>query len=226
MEPETTTGAGQALEGLAEWLAVGGPVLEILIGLSVVALTVTLLKLYQFACLRVWSDAGVEAALRCWQAHRADEALAILARQHHPVARVLAATMDWLRRPGADEARIREETERIANGWLETLRRYLRVLEVIGSLSPLLGLLGTVLGMIDAFQQVQLAGSRLDPTLLAGGIWEALLTTAAGLTVAIPAVVVLHALEHAVERLGHRLEDAVTRVFTRAVTAPARTAAA
>ena len=53
--------------------------------------------------------------------------------------------------------------------------------------APLLGLLGTVLGMIEAFRQLEAAGTRVNPSLLAGGIWEALITTAAGLVVAIPA---------------------------------------
>ncbi|WP_407943295.1 MotA/TolQ/ExbB proton channel family protein [Mangrovicoccus ximenensis] len=67
----------------------------------------------------------------------------------------------------------------------------LRVLEIVAQVAPLLGLFGTVLGMIDAFRQLQSAGSGADPSLLAGGIWVALLTTAAGLAVAMPASVLL-----------------------------------
>ncbi len=69
--------------------------------------------------------------------------------------------------------------------------RGLRVLDLTAQLAPLLGLFGTVLGMIEAFQTLQEAGSTADPSLLAGGIWVALLTTAVGLCVAIPASVVL-----------------------------------
>jgi biopolymer transport protein ExbB len=65
------------------------------------------------------------------------------------------------------------------------------VLELISTIAPLLGLLGTVLGMIAAFQALQESGSRADPAILAGGIWEALLTTAAGMAVAIPASITL-----------------------------------
>ena len=103
---------------------------------------------------------------------------------------------------------------------LERLRSHLRALEIIGTLSPLLGLLGTVLGMIEAFRQLEMAGSQVDPAILSGGIWQALLTTAVGLTVAIPVVLAHSWLERRVERCGHQMEDAVTRVFTRGLKAP------
>jgi len=109
---------------------------------------------------------------------------------------------------------IREEVMRIAKRQLALLKSHLRILEVIASLSPLLGLLGTVLGMITAFQQLQHAGTQVDPSVLSGGIWEALLTTAAGLMVAIPTVIALNYLEHKIERFKLALEDLMTQVFT------------
>ena len=123
-----------------------------------------------------------------------------------------------------DQATLREEVLRQATAALETLRSHLRGLEVIASLSPLLGLLGTVLGMIEAFRRLQEAGSQVDPAVLSGGIWEALLTTAVGLAVAIPAVAALNWLERRIERFGHRLEDSVTRVFTARLHSPAMSA--
>jgi biopolymer transport protein ExbB len=88
-------------------------------------------------------------------------------------------------------------------------RRRLGVLSTVATIAPLLGLLGTVTGMIAAFQQIQTlaaAGRPAGPGDLAGGIWEALLTTAAGLIVAIPAYVVHGLLSAAVNRLIERLE--------------------
>jgi biopolymer transport protein ExbB len=85
---------------------------------------------------------------------------------------------------------------------------------VIGTLSPLLGLFGTVLGMIEAFRRLEAAGSRVDPSILSGGIWGALLTTAVGLAVAIPTIAALNWLERRVERLAHDMDDAAARVFT------------
>ena len=68
-------------------------------------------------------------------------------------------------------------------------QRFLPSLEIIAQVSPLIGLLGTVIGMIDSFNELELGGSLVDPSILAGGIWTALLTTAMGLIVAIPALI-------------------------------------
>ena len=112
---------------------------------------------------------------------------------------------------------IREEIERLGLGILSRLRGWLKPLEVIASLAPLLGLFGTVLGMIEAFRQMEAAGNQVNPTVLSGGIWEALLTTAVGLAVAIPAVVALNWLERRVEQrdapvYGAREEQRLGRV--------------
>ena len=109
---------------------------------------------------------------------------------------------------------LREELERVASFRLNQLKLLLRPLEVIANLAPLLGLLGTVLGMIVAFQNMEAAGSRVDPSVLSGGIWQALLTTAVGLAVAIPTVAVHSWLERRVERVAAAINDAVTQVFT------------
>lgn len=71
----------------------------------------------------------------------------------------------------------------------------LPTLEIISNISPLIGLLGTVIGMIDSFNKLEVGGSLVDPSLLAGGIWTALLTTAVGLVVAIPALIAHHFFE-------------------------------
>lgn len=76
----------------------------------------------------------------------------------------------------------------------------LRPLEVIAASAPLLGLLGTVIGMIEAFSALSSAGSDINPSLLAAGIWKALLTTAAGLIVALPALISWHFFDRNVER--------------------------
>ncbi|MBS91646.1 MAG: hypothetical protein CMM95_01140 [Rickettsiales bacterium] len=68
-------------------------------------------------------------------------------------------------------------------------QRLLPSLEIIAQVSPLIGLLGTVIGMIDSFNELEIGGSLVDPSILAGGIWTALLTTAMGLIVAIPALI-------------------------------------
>ena len=112
------------------------------------------------------------------------------------------------------EETVKEEVVRVASLQLDSLRSGLRTLALIASLSPLIGLLGTVIGMIEAFQALEAAGSRVDPAILSGGIWVALLTTAAGLVVAIPAAVAHNWFEGAVYRCRRAMEDAATQVFT------------
>jgi len=212
-------------ESVLALFQVGGPVVAILVGLSIIALAITFIKLWQFAFVQIGSRQFVSEALAHWSAGRSDAAFETLEQSRNPIAHVMAITM----RGKAHEVKedtIREEATRVASAELENLRSNLRGLELIGSLSPLLGLLGTVLGMIAAFQQLAAAGSRVDPSLLSGGIWEALLTTAVGLSVAIPAITVLHGLERTIERLQHSMEDAVTRVFTLEMTNSSRLAEA
>lgn len=200
-------------ESVLALLQAGGPVVAILVGLSIIALAITFIKLWQFAFVQIGSRQFVSEALAHWSAGRSGAAFEILEQSRNPIAHVMAITMQGQAHKVKEDT-IREEATRVASAELENLRSNLRGLELIGSLSPLLGLLGTVLGMIEAFQQLAAAGSRVDPSLLSGGIWEALLTTAVGLSVAIPAITVLHGLERAIERLHHSMEDAVTRLFT------------
>ena len=82
---------------------------------------------------------------------------------------------------------------------LKKIQSLLPTLEVISQVSPLIGLLGTVIGMIDSFNELELGGSLVDPSILAGGIWTALLTTAMGLIVAIPALVSHYFLEKKIQ---------------------------
>ena len=114
------------------------------------------------------------------------EALARCREDRSPVAEVFAAGVIKWDRPSVEvEQAILDGGERVAN----SLRRYLRLFNGIATISPLLGLLGTVLGMIRAFNAIASADAMGKPELLANGISQALLTTAAGLTVAIPAYV-------------------------------------
>jgi biopolymer transport protein ExbB len=84
---------------------------------------------------------------------------------------------------------------------LKLLERHLGTMATLGNIAPLLGLLGTVFGMIKAFMAVQELGGRVNASVLAGGIWEALLTTAYGLVVAIPIVFCHNYLENRLQRL-------------------------
>ena len=113
-----------------------------------------------------------------------EAALDLCLENRSPVAEVFAAAVKKWGRPAVEvEQAVLDAGERVTN----SLRRYLRLLNGVATISPLLGLLGTVVGMISAFNAIAAADVR--PELLAGGISQALLTTAGGLTVAIPALI-------------------------------------
>ncbi len=82
-----------------------------------------------------------------------------------------------------------DELNLVLDSEFNKAHKLLPSLEIIGQVSPLIGLLGTVIGMIDSFNELEIGGSLVDPSILAGGIWTALLTTAMGLIVAIPALI-------------------------------------
>lgn len=210
--PEGGSARG-VVEGSMEMLQAGGPVVMILLALSLAALAIIFVKLLQFRSVRVGEQHTAQRALALWQAGQADQAEALARRSPNPVAQALARALRGQRRD-LPEVKIREEVLRYGGDVLEGLRTWFRPLEVIASLAPLLGLFGTVLGMIEAFRQMEQAGSQVNPAILSGGIWEALLTTAVGLAVAIPVVAVLNWLERRVDRLAHQMDSAVTRLFT------------
>ncbi len=200
-------------ERAMEMLQAGGPVVVILLAMSLVALAIVFVKILQFRSARLADRRDTQQALEFWRAGRPDRAVMLADQSPNPVAQALARALRGQRR-GLPEAKVREEVLRYGGDVLEDLRAWFRPLEVIASLAPLLGLFGTVLGMIEAFQQMEQAGSQVNPAILSGGIWEALLTTAVGLAVAIPVVAVLNWLERRVDRLAHQMDSVVTRLFT------------
>lgn len=201
------------LEQTRELLAAGGPVVLVLLAFSVAALAIVFVKLLQFRAARLGDRRRVREVIALHASGRPREALKLAEVSRNPIAQMMARALRGQLR-NLPEHKVREEAFRYGSEALEDLKSWLRPLEVIASLAPLLGLFGTVLGMISAFQQLEAAGSRVNPSVLSGGIWEALLTTAVGLAVAIPAVIVLNWLERRVERLAHEMDSALARLFT------------
>jgi biopolymer transport protein ExbB len=138
-----------------------------------------------------------------WVENRALSDKQILAlQQHSPLGSVLAAGLANRHR---DRSVMIGAIEDAGRHVVHDLERYLNALGTIAAISPLLGLLGTVTGMIRTFKAITLAGVG-NPTAMAGGISEALITTAAGLLVAIPALVVYRYLRGRVETLVIQME--------------------
>jgi biopolymer transport protein ExbB len=120
----------------------------------------------------------------------------------------------WLALAKKGPKKLEEAVEHQGSSLLEEMEKRLPVLSVIGQIAPLLGLLGTVIGMIRAFLTVERMAGRVDAPALAGGIWEALITTAFGLSIAIPSLLFYYYFESRVDyyerrlhRFGHQLID-------------------
>lgn len=193
----------------------GGPAMWVLAGLSVVTLTLILWKIWRLLILGGWAGQRAHQAVGLWIRGDGVASRELVAKGGGVRARVVRTALASLSDKHLSEVHAREETERVAQIELTRLRTGLRALELIATIAPLIGLLGTVLGMINAFQALQDAGSRADPATLAGGIWEALLTTAIGMAVAIPASAALTWFESIADRVQGDMEDLATQIFTR-----------
>lgn len=217
---ETELDVVQATERrIREFLRNGGPSIWAIAVLSVVAVALILWKTWKFFVAGVWSRRMSLRAVKQWETGSSDRALDLVKGRRGVRSRMTAAAMHA--RLTLPDASAREETTRRAKKLIGSQSTGLRALELIATIAPLLGLLGTVLGMIAAFQALQEAGARADPSLLAGGIWEALLTTAAGMAVAIPASAALTWFESTIERLRADMEDICARIFVAKIPIPA-----
>lgn len=164
----------------------GGPLMYPLAICSLVVIALAIERLLALRRSRIIPRPFVRRFTECVQDGQLshDEALEICDEFSCPVAEVFHAAVKRWGRPTVEvEQAVMDAGERIADG----LRRYLRLFHAISNVSPLLGLLGTVLGMIEAFDSLTINSGDAPPEMLASGISEALITTAAGLSVAIPA---------------------------------------
>jgi biopolymer transport protein ExbB len=196
-------------------LAQGGPVMYVLLGLSVFSLAIVLMKAVQLMRLRLVRIAALDEALAACRRNDFATAHAAVSGCPHPVAVALRVSIETARDSGLGPEAAQAEVERVGTGAVRDLESWLRGLSGIAHLSPLLGLLGTVLGMIKAFMEIQKAGSSVDPAVLSGGIWEALLTTAFGLTIAIPSMAAFYVFEGEVDRIRSRMVDVSTWILVR-----------
>lgn len=195
------------MNALLGFLDTGGPALWAIAVLSVLTVAIIAWKLWRLMLDGAWSSRRAENTLG---ALLSGETPKLPRRARTLRLRFVAALQAGDALP---EHLAREHITGVAQSELMALRTGLRPLELIMTIAPLIGLLGTVLGMIDAFQALEDSGGQADPSVLAGGIWEALLTTAAGMAVAIPAAVALSWFEGLNERIQADLEAMATRYF-------------
>lgn len=198
---------------LIELLEKGGIVMGLLLLLSIYVLAAVLYKFYQFLSAGSGDRSLVHEVIDHVQEKDLPEAMRITANETTPVAKLLLSQLQWL----GDSKIERDVAEkRLSSEGALLIRPYeshLRGLEMTANISPLLGLLGTIMGMITAFSTIEEAGARIEPAMLAGGIWEALLTTVAGLSVGICALAAHYLIDGKVEKLRLLMQDATESVF-------------
>ncbi len=198
-------------------LAKGGPVVYILLGLSIYVLSIVIYKLHILYKVNYFRNDVTEESLSMWLNNNKEDAYKAISKDKHPQKEVVSFTMYHLLKNNITQAKeryLREEVSRLSQERLEYFDSNLDTLKVIAMVAPLLGLLGTVFGMIDAFQQMEMAGNNINPSTLSGGIWEALLTTAVGLSVAIPTVLFESFFRATNEKLKINIEHSVTKLLT------------
>ncbi len=199
--------------GLWMMLAEGEPIMFLLVAMSIGSLALIVVKMVQLWPITS-GTAARDAAMVLWSAGDRHGAIAALPTRA-PADRVLKAGMEALQ-GGMAPTLVEGDLARRGNDEVAGLSSGLRLLDLISMIAPLLGLLGTVLGMVQSFQDLSLAQGSANASVLAGGIWLALLTTAAGLVVAIPAAVGASLLTGRVDSAALKIESAVGQLLTAA----------
>lgn len=191
---------------IEEILARGGIVVWILGGYSLVAITLIIERLIFFA-LQPGPERNFETGLQTSLEGSMGQPLPEdhILRRHRECAETRMMTA--LHNTGATDSNTLTQTaSRMGNKERQLNERGFRTLHILGNTAPLLGLFGTVLGMIKAFMVIEQAGGRVDAQALAGGIWEAMITTGVGLAVSLSILLLLHLLEGIADRRIQRLQ--------------------
>lgn len=191
----------------------GGLVMYGLAALSVYAVAVVIFKVVQFRRANVFDRSFIEPALHEIKQGDRNKATMTLAGIKGPIARIMRVTFECVANRDMSQKSKEAEILRVGSADLRYLESHLRGLEMTASVAPLMGLLGTVIGMISSFSKLAISGTRVDPTMLAGGIWEALLTTAGGLVVAIPALAAHYVLDGVIEKVRATMKDVSVQIL-------------
>ncbi len=189
---------------LYELIVAGGPLMIPIALCSVVALAYATERWIRLRPGYLGTNAFGRRVVDTVRDEGVDSALDLCKQDSHPLARILAAGLKRASEPFLDREKAVEDT---AASEVRKLGSNLRPLLLVWLVSPLLGLLGTVWGMIDAFSGIATEAGIGRPEVLADGIYKALMTTAAGLAVAIPAIVLHHFLRGKLEIFAENSES-------------------
>lgn len=194
---------------LEELFTRGGPVVWILAAYSVIGIAIVLDRYFLYLRQRRLPK-GFTAYLSSLLDRRDTESA--VQELKGPEARLIQAVVEANSQGVKD---LQGVGGRIRSAEMQRMETGLATLGLLGNTAPLLGLLGTISGMIKAFMVIELAGGKVDAQALAGGIWEAMITTGVGLAVAIPLLIMLHLLEGAVRRRIQSMDNCLSLMMER-----------
>jgi biopolymer transport protein ExbB len=194
---------------MLELMHKGGPLMWFILANSIIAIGVFLERLFHYHRAQINTHDFLNGIRNVLRSGNTAEAMSICDREPGPVAHIMKTAIAHHNKP---RAHLREAIEETALHEVPRLEKRLGVLATVAQITPLIGFLGTVLGMIRMFGAIQ-KSPLPNPGDLAGGIWEALLTTASGLAVAIPTYIAYNYLVHRKDDLVLDMERAATEIL-------------
>lgn len=195
---------------MLEFIAKGGLVLWIIMALSVVGLAIIIERLLYFRSIRVDEDKLFQRVKASIEKGHYEEAMSICDNNESPLSALIKVGIEYRSYP---ESAQKEVLKDAAAQEVPRLERNVSALGTIAHIAPLLGLLGTVTGTMDAFGVLGRFGSVADPSILAAGVAEALITTVGGIVVAVPAVIFYNYLVEKVNMILLKTENQVTALI-------------
>jgi biopolymer transport protein ExbB len=196
---------------LFQQLANGGAGIWVIAGLSVLMATVAIERFHRLRMRAIVPSGLVDEIVPLWREGRFEELQQALARHESVLAKAIRLLVANRARWSAQT--LGERAGELASRELRQQQQRAYPLAVVATVAPIVGLLGTVVGMIEAFHVIAFTGGMGDASLLAGGISKALVNTAAGLSVALPALALHHFFRHRLTVGGLALEEQLERVL-------------
>ncbi|MGX9366585.1 MotA/TolQ/ExbB proton channel family protein [Desulfoplanes sp. PS50] len=186
-----------------EFLSRGGVLVYPILGCLVVVAAIFTERMIRFALLRSRGGGLADTVAGLLKREETDKARALAHESRSPMGAVLSRAIDAR---NLDREMLESVLVSATDEEVRKLSAYSQLMATIGNIAPLLGLLGTVIGLIKAFMVIQEMGGKVNASVLAGGIWEAMLTTALGLGVALPTMLAHSYLLARIDRYEARLQ--------------------
>ncbi len=199
---------------MIDFLAKGGVLVVPILLCSVFTVAIFLERIITFARMRTRGAGLAEKVAGLLLEKKDQQAKQTAKESDSPMGRILSQAIEI---KDGDRETLETVMVNATEEEVRTLSSYIQALATIGNIAPLLGLLGTVIGLIKAFMVIQQMGGKVNAAVLAGGIWEAMLTTALGLAVALPTMVAHSYLVARIDRYEARLQNG-TVTFMKAIT--------